>query len=145
MSYKTLSVIATIVLVVAVVTLVLTRGLFSVSPVVIVIQILAACLMIWARVTFGLRSFHAAANPTKGGLVTTGPYHYIRHPIYSAVLIFCSAGVIANLSVVHVLLGVVIVAGTATRILCEERLVLEKYPEYADYAKKTRRIIPHVI
>jgi hypothetical protein len=48
-------------------------SLFSLSPAVIGVQCLAA-LMIWARLTFGLRSFHPAANPTRGGLVTTGPY-----------------------------------------------------------------------
>jgi protein-S-isoprenylcysteine O-methyltransferase Ste14 len=41
-----------------------------------------------ARVTFGRRSFHAAANPTAGGLVTTGPYRLIRHPIYTAACLF---------------------------------------------------------
>ena len=48
--------------------------------------------MVAARITFGRRSFHAAANPTEGGLVTTGPYAYIRHPIYAAILYFVWAG-----------------------------------------------------
>ena len=50
-----------------------TRSLFSPNPVVIGFQLAAVLLMIWARVTFGLRSFHAAANPTAGGLVTSCP------------------------------------------------------------------------
>src|SRR5690349_14967955 len=33
------------------------------------VQVLAVGLMLWARWTFGRRSFHAAANPTAGGLV----------------------------------------------------------------------------
>ena len=37
------------------------------------IQLGAIGLMVWARLTFGKRSFHASANPTAGGLVTSGP------------------------------------------------------------------------
>lgn len=37
------------------------------------LQVLAVLLMVWARVTFGARSFHASAGPTEGQLVTTGP------------------------------------------------------------------------
>jgi len=44
--------------------------------------------MLWARLTFGGRSFHAGANPTAGGVVTTGPYRFVRHPIYAAILYF---------------------------------------------------------
>jgi protein-S-isoprenylcysteine O-methyltransferase Ste14 len=67
-----------------------TGNLFSSSPVVIAIQVGAGLLLVWARLAFGRRSFHLAANPTEGGLVTDGPYRYIRHPIYAAVA--CSAG-----------------------------------------------------
>jgi hypothetical protein len=42
-------------------------SLFSFSPAVIGVQCLAVALMIWARLTFGLRSFHPAANPTRAG------------------------------------------------------------------------------
>ena len=54
--------------------LIVMRRLLSPSWVVIILQTLGTALMIWARVTFGRRSFHLAANPTEGGLVTTGPY-----------------------------------------------------------------------
>ena len=75
------SLAATSVLVVAVVTLLARHALFANSPVGIGVQIGAGALMLWARLTFGGRSFHAAANPTAGGVVTTGPYRFVRHPI----------------------------------------------------------------
>jgi protein-S-isoprenylcysteine O-methyltransferase Ste14 len=64
------------------------RKVFSGSPYVIAAQSAALLLFLWARVTFGRRSFHLMANPTEGGLVTTGPYRYIRHPIYTAMCLF---------------------------------------------------------
>jgi protein-S-isoprenylcysteine O-methyltransferase Ste14 len=58
------------------------RGvLVAAHPVGLVVQAVAVALMIWARITFGRRSFHAVANPTEGGLVTSGPYAIVRHPI----------------------------------------------------------------
>lgn len=119
------------------------HGLFSFSPIVIGVQALALLLMAWARMTFGARSFHFSASPTEGGLVTTGPYRYIRHPIYSAVLIFMWAGVLANISVRNLLFGLIAFAGAYIRMLSEETLVLIKYPEYDVYAMKTKRLIPY--
>jgi hypothetical protein len=67
-------------------------GLFSEivldAPFVLAPEAAAMALMLWVRVTFDRRSFHAVANPTEGGLVTTGPYRFVRHPIYTAVCLF---------------------------------------------------------
>ena len=128
----------------AIIGLLETNSLFSPSPVVIGVQCAAAALMVWARVTFGRRSFHAAANPTAGGLVTTGPYRFMRHPIYSAVCWFGWAGVVAHRTPEALLLGVLLFAGALGRMLCEERLVAQTYPAYRDYARVTKRMFPYV-
>ena len=121
-----------------------TRSLFAGSPAGIVVQVAAVALMVWARMTFGLRSFHAAANPTAGGLVTTGPYRFIRHPIYTAVCLFGWAGVLSNWSALAAGFGVLLLAGSIGRMLCEERLVVQMYPEYRQYARTTKRMVPYV-
>ena len=100
--------------------------------------------MVWARVTFGRRSFHAAANPTAGGLVTTGPYRIIRHPIYTAACLFGWGAIVVQRSLVSVALGILLLLGALIRMICEERLVKQKYPEYIEYAKVTKRMIPYL-
>jgi len=121
------------------------EGLFRISPVVVALQAMAILLMVWARITFRKRSFHLSATPTEGGLVTTGPYRFIRHPIYASALLFAWAGVAGNWSVENALFGCLVLAGAFTRIVCEETLVRARYPEYQQYAEKTKRLIPYVI
>jgi protein-S-isoprenylcysteine O-methyltransferase Ste14 len=118
------------------------HSLFSPNAGVIAIQCVAVWLMIWTRVTFGLRSFHAAANPTAGGLVTNGPYHFIRHPIYAAICLFLWAGVLGNFSLLSISLGAIDTAGAAVRMFCEEHLLVWQYPEDREYAAHTCRLLP---
>jgi hypothetical protein len=73
MSWKAASVVAFGLLVGCLVCMVITKSLFADGPITIAVQVAAVLLMIWARVTFGLRSFHASANPTSGGIITSGP------------------------------------------------------------------------
>jgi protein-S-isoprenylcysteine O-methyltransferase Ste14 len=141
---KTVSFLGFVLMVAGVLGLIAARLLFSWSPAVIALQVAALALMIWARVTFGLRSFHATANPTRGRLVTHGPYRFIRHPIYTAVLLFALAGAVAHLSPLAVGLVALVLAGVAARIVSEEHLLQQRYPEYAEYAARTSRIVPFV-
>jgi protein-S-isoprenylcysteine O-methyltransferase Ste14 len=142
MSWKHISVLAFLAAAVSLVWLAFQNALLGAGPVTIAIQIAACFLMGWARLTFGFRSFHAAANPTAGGLVTRGPYRYLRHPIYSAVLYFLWAGIAAHPSQTHILVALLASALLGVRMFGEERLLLGKYPEYADYARHTRRVLP---
>jgi len=141
---KAVSIGALLLMMVALVGLWVTHSLFSPSPFAIAAQCAAVALMIWARLTFGGRSFHAAANPTAGGLVTTGPYRYIRHPIYTAACLFGWTGVVANWSALSAALGILLFIGALGRMLCEERLVAERYPEYRQYASVTKRMVPYL-
>lgn len=142
MNAKLLSVGATVVLVATVVYLFYTHSLLGTGPVSIGLQVAAVLLMLWARRTFGLRSFHFSANPTEGKLVTTGPYRFLRHPIYVAVLLFLWTGIAAHPSRSSLLAGLLATAATFARMLSEERLLRERYPEYADYARHAKRLIP---
>ncbi len=144
MTWKRASVFGFVTAVLCLVWLFYQSAILGTGPVTIGIQVAAAALMVWARVTFGKRSFHAVANPTEGGLVTDGPYRYLRHPIYAAVLYFLWAGIAAHLSVAHAMVALAATAGLGVRIRAEEMLIVGKYPEYAGYAARTRRVVPFV-
>src|ERR1041384_7181632 len=102
---KLVSILGLIVMIVGIVGLYKIGGLFTGQPIPIVLQVLAVALLIWARITFGVRSFHAAANPTAGGLVTTGPYRFIRHPIYTAACLFCLGRIYFSITFIKIWVG----------------------------------------
>jgi protein-S-isoprenylcysteine O-methyltransferase Ste14 len=118
--------------------------ILSKNPITIIIQLCSIAFMIWARITFGLRSFHATANTTKGKLVTTGPYRWLRHPIYAAIIYFSLASIIAY-PFIETIAGVVLIGvGLLLRMILEEKSLLSTYDDYAEYSKHTKRIIPFI-
>jgi len=144
MILKLTSLIAFGVALIGLVFLIYHQYIISYNPIVIIIQICSFGLMIWARITFGARSFHATANTTKGKLVTNGPYKYFRHPIYAAVIYFFSASLIAFPFKETFIAVFLIIAGLFVRLLLEEKSLNETYEEYASYSKQTKRLIPYI-
>jgi protein-S-isoprenylcysteine O-methyltransferase Ste14 len=141
---KAISILGLLVMIGALVGLYKIGVLFTAQPIAIALQLIAVALMIWARITFGRRSFHAAANPTAGGLVTTGPYQIVRHPIYTAACLFGWSAIVVHWSLVSVAFGILLLLGALMRMMCEEQLVKLKYPEYVEYAKVTKRMVPYL-
>jgi protein-S-isoprenylcysteine O-methyltransferase Ste14 len=146
MASKHLSLLAFLVAVAALAVLVLTKSLLAREPIAISVQAAAILFFLWARLTMGWRSFHATANPLESArLVTTGPYGLVRHPIYVSLWVFCWAGVADHLSLLSVAMGLVVAAGLFGRMVLEEGLLRARFPEYAEYARRTKRIVPFVV
>jgi protein-S-isoprenylcysteine O-methyltransferase Ste14 len=145
MAARTISILATVILVVAAVALVLRRAILGDWPFTLCLQAVGLALVLWARITFGLRSFHFAANPTAGRLVTNGPYHYVRNPIYAGAWLFVWSGVASHWSPMNAMLAGIVALTLLVRLACEEQLLRRTYPEYEDYAHKTARLIPFIV
>jgi len=142
--HKLLSVLGFLGMVLAILGLLARNSIFGRGPVSILLQIIAVLLMLWARLTLGFRSFHLSANPTSGGLLTNGPYRFLRHPIYAAVLLFIFSAIASNFSIQNAGLGLLGAAGALARISMEETLLRREFTEYAAYARRTKRLIPFI-
>jgi protein-S-isoprenylcysteine O-methyltransferase Ste14 len=78
-------------------------------------------------------------------VVTTGPYQWVRHPMYVGGLLFLYFTPFAVGSYWAFLAFVPILPLIILRILNEEKVLRERLPGYADYCLKTRsRLIPGV-
>jgi protein-S-isoprenylcysteine O-methyltransferase Ste14 len=139
-----LSVIAFLVAAVALGFLLIVRHLFATSPALIGVQAAAVLLMLWARATFGLRSFHAPAGTSAGGLVTAGPYRFWRHPIYASIMYFVWAGQVQSPASTSLAAAAMVTLALVTRMVLEEQALHATYREYAEYARRAKRFIPFV-
>jgi protein-S-isoprenylcysteine O-methyltransferase Ste14 len=134
--------IAYALLVVPLTFLVVTKRMFSPAPLAVAFLVAGLALVVWARLAFGWRSLHAGSDATKGGLVTSGPYRWVRHPIYAGVMLALAGVVIGHHDASTIVAVAIIVAALGVRIAAEERSVVRMYPEYASYARRTKRLVP---
>lgn len=83
--------------------------------------------------------------PKEGArLIESGPYRIVRHPIYSGVILVAFGWALAvhgSLTLVYALALFVFLDLKSRR---EERWLNEKFPHYADYAKRVRKLLPFV-
>ena len=88
------------------------------------------------------RSFSIMAESRQ--LVTTGPYGYVRHPLYLAEEIAMVGVFMQFASVWTALLLAVQIGFQLRRMYNEEAVLAAKFPEYADYSRRTARLIPRI-
>jgi len=78
-------------------------------------------------------------------VVSTGPYHYVRHPMYSGITLFSIGTPLLLGSWYGLLLGLILVGILARRAVLEESLLRNELQGYADYTRQVKnRFIPHV-
>lgn len=104
-------------------------------------------LLQWSQNTLG-ENWSDNPRMIKGqGLVTNGPYRFIRHPIYTAVYLILGSTFFLS---ANWLIGLAWIGMNAlevtSRIHYEESLMLEFFgDQYREYMKKTGRLFPKVL
>jgi protein-S-isoprenylcysteine O-methyltransferase Ste14 len=128
----------------------LRRDLYSPTTAVktfgLVLCVAGLAISIWARRILGT---NWSANPTlKEGheLIILGPYRYVRHPIYSGLLLALVGTVLAGAGLIDFILFAYVAIGLHFKSKIEESLMLRQFPDaYPAYQQKTKAIIPFVL
>ena len=81
----------------------------------------------------------------KPELITSGPYQFVRHPIYSGFLLAMFGTGLADGTtwlLILIVMGIYFIYSAKT----EEKMMLKEFPEkYPAYMKKTKMLIPFVL
>jgi len=99
---------------------------------------------VWARLHIGRNWGTPMTQKDEPELVTSGPYHLVRHPIYSGIL---AAGVGTAVALSWVWLTAVFLAGVyfLYSATVEERYLTEQFPDdYPSYRRSTKMLVPFV-
>ena len=76
-------------------------------------------------------------------VVSTGPYAYVRHPMYASVILFAAGVPLLLGSWWGLLVAPLLVLVLAFRAVMEERMLKAELEGYADYAERVRyRFVP---
>jgi protein-S-isoprenylcysteine O-methyltransferase Ste14 len=82
--------------------------------------------------------------PQARRLVTSGPYAFVRHPVYLGEIVLMIGIALQFLSVWALVLLALQLACQFLRMSNEERVLLAAFPDYADYMARTARLVPGV-
>ena len=75
----------------------------------------------------------------------TGPYAYVRHPMYSAIIMWCVAVVMVLPSVWVALVSGAVAVVIVVRTALEDAMLARELPGYSEYRRIVRwRLIPHL-
>ena len=99
----------------------------------------------WLFSSIGSGITPTSATRTEHKLVTSGPYRWVRHPLYTVgSSLFLSFGMMSDNWFIA-LMGILTFIGMAIRTPKEEANLIEKFgDEYREYMKRTGRFLPRL-
>ena len=127
---------------------VFSNGIFMPPPllgwIAAVLSIIGVCFAIWARYYLGRNWSPRPAVKEHHELVTTGPYAYVRHPIYTGIILMAFGFALTG-SVVGIVAFLAADIVYILRAKKEEKIMLELFPDtYPAYQARTKKLIPFV-
>ena len=104
-------------------------------------------LLLFGTAMWTLDSQYTPAHQSHlpSSIVTTGPYRYIRHPVYTANLMLLVGMFLTSGSLWLPVNLLILITYYVPTILVEETAIQRSFPEYREYASQTGRFFPRVI
>jgi protein-S-isoprenylcysteine O-methyltransferase Ste14 len=100
---------------------------------------------IWARYYLGSNWGSVVGYTENHELITNGPYKYIRHPIYSCVILMFIGTFLYYGNIFSLVLIITIPIWLLWRVKKEEEIMIKLFDKkYKDYMKNSKRLIPGI-
>lgn len=111
-----------------------------------VLSAIGVVVGVWAVSANRPGNFNIRPSPRTGAsLIQQGPYRWIRHPMYTAVMACGGAAAWASANGAAWLALAALVAVLVSKAALEERWLLLAQPGYAEYQKGTRWFLPWIV
>ena len=118
-------------------------GWLPVRVVGLAIGLAGAVLLVWASVLLGRFMIHEAAVREDHTLIESGPYRFVRHPVYTGYLALLLGSGVASLNVCLLLLWPVSLLGIRIQAASEEQLLRARFgQDYERYVGRVGRLVP---
>lgn len=123
--------------------LLLTGPLWARTPLLFALELAGLSLVLWALLAMRLATLHVLPDVRPNAqLVQRGPYRFIRHPMYSAILFATLTLVIDTFTWLRLGFWFVLLIDLLIKLHYEERLLAARYPDYRRYQQHTKRLLP---
>ena len=111
----------------------------------LVLEMLGIFFGFWALLTMKLRNLSVlpTIQPNRS-LQTGGPYQWIRHPMYSALLLVMLVLVLEGFTYWRGAVWLALSLDLVLKLQYEEELLVNRFPEYRGYQSKTSKLIPWI-
>ncbi len=107
--------------------------------------LLGLVIGIWARSVLGANWSSRVALKQGHELIQRGPYRWVRHPIYSGLLLMVLGTAILASRVSGFIALLLCFCGVWIKLHQEEVLLTKHFPEYADYKSRTKTLVPFLL
>ncbi|TAH10296.1 MAG: isoprenylcysteine carboxylmethyltransferase family protein [Sphingobacteriia bacterium] len=106
---------------------------------------LALALLIWAVFIMQKSKLRIFPEPsTQATLIIDGPYRYIRHPMYTSILLGVCGLLIDDFTLFRLGLSLALTIVLIFKLDWEEKLLSDKFDGYSQYMKFTKRLVPYI-
>jgi protein-S-isoprenylcysteine O-methyltransferase Ste14 len=103
----------------------------------------AVLLLLWGVASMRRSRLRVTPIPAKdASLVTSGPYRFIRHPMYTSVLLGTLGLLLMDFTAWRLGILLLLTLVLTLKLRFEETLLSRRFPEYQAYIKRTWKLIP---
>jgi protein-S-isoprenylcysteine O-methyltransferase Ste14 len=106
---------------------------------------LSILLLAWSIMTMRKSRLNILPDPhTNAILISNGPYRFIRHPMYTAILLGSSGLLFSQFTWFRLLIVLALAIVLVVKLTWEEKMLSHKFENYKQYRKQTYRLIPFI-
>jgi protein-S-isoprenylcysteine O-methyltransferase Ste14 len=119
-------------------------GVFSIGMIGSVLKYAGFALLVWAGLNLGRNLTPLPKPKTDARLVTNGLFAWMRHPIYTALMLLAFGSSLERGHLMALILSACLTVLLEFKSRREESWLLEQFPDYAAYRSRVKKFLPGI-